>query len=190
MKKFSIKLVPFLLLSLYLSQHIQGLHPRNAKLPLIKCKAREREALLALKHGFVDNYGVLSSWRNEETHRECCKWDRVHCSNQTGHVEKLDLHGTDNASLQLQGMVSPSLTQLTHLKYLDLSFTDFLVSHIPKSMSPLTNLTYLNLSDCYLGGNIPHEFGNLLHLQYLDLQSNLLDGEIPAAFKAIKIDIS
>ncbi|KAI4299952.1 hypothetical protein L6164_033372 [Bauhinia variegata] len=144
---------------------------------MVQCKDRERQALLALKQDFIDDYGFLSSWGNGEKQKECCKWEGIRCSNRTGHVVRLDLHA-DLASLQ--GTINPSLAELRHLNYLDLSNNIFLdINHLPEFIGYLTHLKYLNLSGLNCGGRIPHEFGNLSRLQYLDLSFNSLRGRIP-----------
>ncbi|CAO2193300.1 unnamed protein product [Urochloa humidicola] len=84
------------------------------------CIPRERDALLAFKHGITgDHAGLLSSWRLDGSHGEqdCCQWEGVRCSNPTGHVHKLRL---PRAGTALVGKISPSLLGLEHLEYLDL----------------------------------------------------------------------
>jgi len=55
-----------------------------------------------------------------------------------------------------------------------------LVNTIPAELGRLTNLTYLNLGDNWLGGSIPPEIWNLVKLEYLDFYYNYLTGSIPA----------
>ena len=118
-----------------------------------KCKERERHAFLTFKHGLQDDYGMLSTWK-DGPNEDCCKWGGVQCNNQTGYVETLDLHG----SYYLSGEINPSITELQHLTYLDLS--------------------YLNTSGHY-DGKIPSQLENLSQLRHLDLSWNELLGEIP-----------
>jgi hypothetical protein len=76
----------------------------------VRCIESERQALLEFKSNLVDDYGRLSSWGSEDEKKNCCKWKGVHCSNQTGHVLRLDLNGDQNYGIQrLRGMISPSL---------------------------------------------------------------------------------
>ena len=72
------------------------------------------------------------------------------------------------------GKISPSLLNLKHLSYLDLSQNNFNGNNITKFLGSLENLKYLNLSFSMCAGVIsppppaPH-LGNLSKLQYLDL---------------------
>ncbi|XLU55197.1 hypothetical protein S245_049845, partial [Arachis hypogaea] len=142
------------------------------------CIESERQALLSLKRGFNvthDDDDWLSSWGDGEQQQECCNWEGVKCSNVTGHVLMLHLHGYHTL-----GSISPSLSELHHLKYLDLSGNRFThTPSLPPFIGSLTFLTHLNLSRCYFGGNIPPQLGNLSHLVYLDLSSSNLVGGFP-----------
>ena len=60
------------------------------------------------------------------------------------------------------------------MSYLSLSGNDFNNSEIPKSISLLNNLKYLDLNSTNLSGPIPFQLGKFLHLQYLDLSWNNL----------------
>ncbi|KAG4940994.1 hypothetical protein JHK87_044865 [Glycine soja] len=169
----------------------------------IKCIESERQALLNFKHGLIDGFGMLSTWRDDDSNRDCCKWKGIQCNNQTGHVEMLHLCGQDTQYL-IGAINISSLIALENIEHLDLSYNDFEGSPIPELMGSFTNLRYLNLSDCsfvgsipsdlgklthllsldlgnnmYLHGQIPYQLGNLIHLQYLDLSDNYLDGELP-----------
>ncbi|CAL5322077.1 unnamed protein product [Camellia sinensis] len=136
-----------------------------------KCIERERQALLKFKYDLIDDYGILSSWGSEEDKKDCCKWRGVGCNNHTGHVTMLDLHVLYNYSLDppyraLRGKSSPSLLELQHLKYLDLSGNEF-HDDITK-LRNLSNLQYLDLGD-----NYDLKCGNLEWLSHLSLLSHL-----------------
>ncbi|GAU49746.1 hypothetical protein TSUD_43330 [Trifolium subterraneum] len=140
------------------------------------CKERERRALLELKQSLQDEFGMLSTWKDDPD-ADCCKWKGVQCNNQTGYVQKLDLHGSYD--YHLGGQINPSITELQQLKYLDLSHLNT-SSQIPKYIGSISkNLQYLNLSNGGYHGKIPSQIGNLSQLRHLDLSSNELIGEIP-----------
>ena len=141
----------------------------------VTCIERERKSLLIFKERLTDRHRRLSTW----TGVECCEWVGVHCDKRSGHVIRLDLRNpasfnTDKYEWyydnQLGGEVSPSLLNLKHLRYLDLSMNDF-SGHIPKFLGSFKHLEYLNLSCSGFSGVVPHHLGNLSRLQYLDLNS-------------------
>ncbi|KAF7812254.1 receptor-like protein EIX2 [Senna tora] len=142
----------------------------------VRCIESERQALLQFKAGLVDDtFDVLSSWgSDEENKRDCCEWKGLSCSNQTGHVQQLDLYG-----LQLQGNISSSLMELHDLMSLNLSYNSFKDSQILEFIGSLTNLRYPSLFDCGFKGNIPSQLGSLSQLRYLDLAFDSLEGSIP-----------
>ena len=153
----------------------------------VRCIEREREALLRFKASIVDRYGMLSSW----TTPHCCQWEGIRCSNLSGHILMLDLHGEDHRELSfdyyiefmsrrfISGEIHKSLMELRQLQYLNLSSNSFPDTNIPQFLGALTNLRYLDLSSCGFDGKIPTQFGSLSHLKYLNLASNHLEGSIP-----------
>ena len=70
------------------------------------------------------------------------------------------------------GKINPSLLDLKHLIYLDLSYNNFGGTHIPKFLGSMGRLRYLNLYQAGFVGLIPHQLGNLSNLQYLNLGNN------------------
>ncbi|XP_054781860.1 LRR receptor-like serine/threonine-protein kinase RGI5 [Prosopis cineraria] len=145
----------------------------------VECIDKERKALLLFKAALGDNDGLYtwSSWGHKLNKKDCCEWEGVRCSNRTGRVLKLDLHG-DSIQPFLRGKISASLVELQYLMHFNLSFNQFYDSHIPKYFGLLTNLKYLDLRDCGLSNRIPSQLGHLSHLQYLDLSFNYMKGPI------------
>ncbi|KAM0031124.1 putative leucine-rich repeat-containing, plant-type, leucine-rich repeat domain superfamily [Helianthus debilis subsp. tardiflorus] len=129
----------------------------------VTCIQRERRSLLVFKQTLTDTSNLLSTWSGVE----CCHWQGIGCDRLNGHVVKLDLRSL-NFSRRLVGRLSPSLQNLKHLRYLDLSVNQFLGS-IPEFIGSFKHLEYLNLTHSGLSGVVPHHLGNLSRLQYLDL---------------------
>ncbi|WVZ14764.1 hypothetical protein V8G54_012330 [Vigna mungo] len=144
----------------------------------VTCIARERLALLTFKQSLRDDYGILSTWRND---RDCCKWRGIECDNETGHVLMLQLQ-------DLSGFFNlTSLIVLQNIQHLDVTFCDFSDSQIPENMGSFKNLRYLNLSWSTFAASIPYSLGNLSNLEYLDISNSYrIRGEIPSQLGKLK----
>ncbi|RHN51137.1 putative non-specific serine/threonine protein kinase [Medicago truncatula] len=178
MNPFSIKLIQAIFLICLVLQADQLVCSKE----FVRCIQSERQALLQFKAGLTDVYdNMLSSWTTED----CCQWKGIGCSNVTGHVIMLDLHGNyygnynDDYNYIIRGDIHKSLVELQQLQYLNLSGNNFRKSILPGFFGSLRNLRYLDLSNCHFGGQIHIQFESLSHLKYLNLSWNHLDGLIP-----------
>ncbi|XP_058082492.1 receptor-like protein EIX2 [Magnolia sinica] len=170
----SVGVVFLVLLAFLCSETIQSTS-YNGEVKVV-CIEKERQALVKFKQDLVDPMNRLSSWVGHD----CCRWSGVGCNNRTGHVVKLNLRNhlrdftynlqEDNSTLS--GDINPSLLELNHLNYLDLSLNHFHSKPIPKFIGSFKKLRYLNLSNKDFGGMIPHHLGNLSTLVFLDLLSD------------------
>ncbi|KAM4077901.1 hypothetical protein ACJW30_12G175100 [Castanea mollissima] len=158
----------------------------------VRCIDTERRALLTFKQHLIDPSNRLSSWTVDG---DCCQWVGVVCHNLTAHVHQLHLRTfppvlddfmTDEQYFAQEeaywrscfgGKLNPSLLDLKHLNYLDLSFNNFSASPIPSFLGSMKSLTSLNLSHSGFVGVIPPQLGNLSNLLYLNLdQGNSFPG--------------
>ncbi|CAL9247340.1 unnamed protein product [Arabidopsis halleri] len=132
----------------------------------------DRQALLEFKSQVSEGKrNALSSWNNSFP---LCSWKGVRCGRKHKRVTLLDLNG-----LQLGGLISPSIGNLSFLISLNLSDNSF-GGTIPREVGNLFRLHYLDMSLNYLGGGIPASLSNCSRLLYLDLDSNHLGESIPS----------
>ncbi|CAD5183542.1 unnamed protein product [Musa acuminata subsp. malaccensis] len=75
-------------------------------------------------------------------------------------------------------------TILSLVTCIDLS-NNHLSGEIPKELTKLLGLRFLNLSNNHLTGRIPEKMGDMKILESLDLSVNSLTGEIPSSFSAM-----
>uniref|UniRef100_A0A0E0HGM8 Receptor kinase-like protein Xa21 n=1 Tax=Oryza nivara TaxID=4536 RepID=A0A0E0HGM8_ORYNI len=119
----------------------------------------------------LDPQQSLMYWNDSTNY---CSWEGVSCSlKNPGRVTSLNL--TNRA---LVGHISPSLGNLTFLKYLALP-KNALSGEIPPSLGHLRRLQYLYLSGNTLQGSIP-SFANCSELKVLWVHRNILTGKFPA----------
>ncbi|ESQ45814.1 hypothetical protein EUTSA_v10010090mg [Eutrema salsugineum] len=132
----------------------------------------DRQALFKFKSQVSeDRRVVLSSWNNSFP---LCNWNGVTCGRKHKRVIGLNL-----GRLQLGGVISPFIGNLSFLISLDLSDNSF-GGTIPQEVGNLFRLEYLNMSFNFLGGEIPVDLFNCSRLLDLELDSNHLGGGVPS----------
>ena len=78
----------------------------------------------------------------------------------------------------IRGVIPPSISNLTNLKLLNLS--DNSINGIPSNIGSLINLETLDISRNSFVGEIPSSIGNLENLEELNISENGFEGEIPS----------
>ncbi|XP_022752350.1 protein NSP-INTERACTING KINASE 1-like, partial [Durio zibethinus] len=187
----------FLLLLLLVQFHEHEACYEEEKRSLLKIKAYFQS------NGYAD-YFVLRSWGEDDP--DCCRWESVKCANTTGHVIELSLgnvgesvYGDNLPSMLNLSIFQPfkelrilklsgnwinliqkegsnGLLRLQKLETLDLSGNYFSNNSL-QSLSALTSLKNLILSDTHMQGSFPfQELSVLKNLKFLDLTSNKLEG--------------
>ncbi|KAG6405974.1 hypothetical protein SASPL_133570 [Salvia splendens] len=162
MRDFNTNHTPFLFISIFsiFSFKLSSSIPNND----IFCHEIEKQSLIKFKQSLKDPNDLFSSWDSKV---DCCKWKGVICSNSTGHVEQLHLQNNPS----LQGQINPSLLNLKHLRFLDLSQNN-LTQTIPSFLGSLRNLHHLNLSNAGFHGSVPPTIGNLSNLETLSMSGD------------------
>ncbi|KAB1224940.1 putative disease resistance RPP13-like protein 1 [Morella rubra] len=79
--------------------------------------------------------------------------------------------------------VPDSISELIHLRYLDLSRT--LIKRLSESVSTLYNLQTLKLAYCYRLRQLPHGMHNLINLRHLDMIGTCVE-EMPAQMSKLE----
>ncbi|XP_047317247.1 polygalacturonase inhibitor-like [Impatiens glandulifera] len=169
----------------------------------IRCHPQDMKVLLKIKNDLGNPY-VLTCW-NPQIVKDCCDWCSIYCDLETNRITGLfisnsnlsaqiplsvvDLPYLDNLRFHklpnLIGNIPHIITNLTHLKYLDISWTN-ISGPIPDFLSQLNNLNDLDLSFNNLTGTIPSSLSELSNLTYLNLHGNKLTGSIPDSFGNFK----
>ncbi|XP_022743918.1 putative receptor-like protein kinase At3g47110 [Durio zibethinus] len=146
----------------------------------LRSNENDKLALLALKKQLVGgSSGPLSSWN---TSLHFCEWEGVRCGRRHQRVISFNV-----SNLNLVGIISPSIENLTFLREVNFSHNRLQGSiprelgDIPFLLGNMKNLIELQLSFNNLIGGIPSSFGNLSSLFVLSFEGNNLEGTIPNA---------
>ncbi|XP_077216669.1 receptor kinase-like protein Xa21 isoform X2 [Tasmannia lanceolata] len=131
----------------------------------------DQMALFAFKRGIRNvPLGALSSW-DDTLH--FCEWEGVNCGRWHKRVTVLDLRGQ-----QLEGSISPAISNLTFLREIHLQENSF-NGQIPQEIGRLFKLRHLNMSHNSLGGHVPVNITRCSNLLVIHLAYNQLTGKIP-----------
>ncbi|CAL9247286.1 unnamed protein product [Arabidopsis halleri] len=132
----------------------------------------DKQALLEFKSQVSqDKRVVLSSWNLSFP---LCNWKGVTCGRKNKRVTHLEL-----GRLQLAGVISPSIGNLSFLVSLDL-YENFFSGTIPQEVGKLFRLEYLDMGINFLRGPIPIGLYNCSRLLNLRLDSNHLGEGVPS----------
>jgi Leucine-rich repeat (LRR) protein len=131
------------------------------------CTDQERQTLLS----FISTLSTpVQSW-NAAVESDCCKWEGITC-NPSSFITEIYL-----PSKGLTGEISPVLSNLTNLSYLNIS-SNYLSGRLPVELLLLsTRLKVLDVSFNQLSGGVP-AFQNPV-IQVLNISSNFLTGLLP-----------
>ena len=156
-----------LLCILLLSPHLQVLQGLPADI------SSDKEALLAFKKALQSSESLLDWAQNDPTP---CHWTGVSCNNA-----QLAANSNTNSTL-----TSP--TNTVSIRVVSVSLAGLsLAGSISPSLTDLSSLTYLNLSSNHLSGAIPMQLWKASALQVLDLSFNELSGGIGPEISAMII---
>ncbi len=115
--------------------------------------------LCDLLHGFTNGLSVLSDWDCSASplNTDFCSYSNVLCDTDKN-IASIIL-----GNLDLQGTISTSVAQLSHLTTLRLINVG-VESTIPTEFGLLTNLRYLQIQGNPMSGTIPTQIGQLVNL--------------------------
>ncbi|KAL1220461.1 Receptor like protein 22 [Cardamine amara subsp. amara] len=127
-----------------------------------------------------DQTETLKRFKNEFAFSSICSNDTnffrgVTCDNVTGAITVLTLPG---GCIRGTLRSNSSLFELSHLRYLNLSFNNFASSPFSSAFGQLNNLEVLLLSSNGFIGQVPSSIRNLTKLTQLKLSYNKLTGDL------------
>ncbi|KMZ72800.1 putative LRR receptor-like serine/threonine-protein kinase [Zostera marina] len=137
----------------------------------------DRVGLLSFKSNIATSKQGSEIFKSWNVSTGTCKWFGINCDDDLNpdRVTSLVL-----PSLDLTGKISPSLSNLSFLREINLGYNT-LHGDIPPEIANLRLLQTLNLTSNTLQGEIPEQlFTDLPELQILALDRNQLHGQIPS----------
>ncbi|KAM3251298.1 putative receptor-like protein kinase [Capsicum annuum] len=193
----SFSLFTFLLISLHVISTSIAMNIRT-----------DQSSLLALKaHITSDPNHILPANRSSSS-TSVCNWIRITCGSRHQRVTVLNVSDLSFAKVEsrfnnFNGEISPlfggfkdlemfsvennsfggfipaSISNMTNLEFLTLSFNNLEVGAIPDEIGHLYNLEYLRMERNKLTGSIPLSIFNISSLQTLYMSNNMLEGPLP-----------
>ncbi|PHT54292.1 hypothetical protein CQW23_08754 [Capsicum baccatum] len=129
-----------------------------------------QEALLAFQNLITcPNQFLANNWTKNSSF---CSWFGVKCSSKWQRVVALAL-----PNLKLQGIISPSLANLSFLRELNLE-NNFFHGGIPYGLGHLPRLRVIDIQNNQLNGSIPTSLFQHWRVQVISLAFNKLSGEM------------
>eukprot|EP01025_Chloroclados_australasicus_P015439 TRINITY_DN1739_c0_g1_i1.p1 TRINITY_DN1739_c0_g1~~TRINITY_DN1739_c0_g1_i1.p1 ORF type:complete len:577 (-),score=27.06 TRINITY_DN1739_c0_g1_i1:77-1615(-) len=128
---------------------------------------------------FRSELGYPSTFKNWIKNQNPCKcnWTKIECSTNSSTITRLE-----TAYLQgVSGSLSPILSQLTSLEYLDVRSSN-VSGTLPVEYSTLTNLYSLTFQDNLLSGTLPYQYSVMQLLQKVNMQVNEFSGMLPIQY--------
>lgn len=144
----------------------------------VRCHSEDKKVLLRIKKAFGNPYH-LSSW-NAQILKDCCDWYSVECDLNTSRVITLRIF-----SGNLSGQIPPAVGDLSYLQTLFFHKLPNLIGTIPPTITKLTRLRSLEISWTNISGPIPDFVSQIKTLEYLDLSFNNLSGTIPPSLSEL-----
>ncbi|KAK7400240.1 hypothetical protein VNO78_11441 [Psophocarpus tetragonolobus] len=146
------------------------------------CHPQDKQTLLQIKKE-LGNPDSLSSWIPTN---DCCKdnWEAISCGTEADSYRVYALVLKD-LNLPKPYPIPPSIGNLPYLKFLSISFTQNIgiipniVGPIPPTITKLTMLRQLTITNTNISGHIPYFLSQIKTLDSIDLSYNKLSGYLP-----------
>ncbi|KAK4720374.1 hypothetical protein R3W88_010607 [Solanum pinnatisectum] len=137
----------------------------------------EKMALLEIKKSFIDPFGILLSWKSDNS--SYCSWYGVSCNANSSRVSELRIRGNSTNANKLVGNLSHAVAYLKELRVLSLPFHD-LTGEIPVQIWELQNLEVVDVQGNAIQGDFStYNFTRLRKLRVLNLRFNRIVGRFP-----------